>query len=186
MSIPENRLARNMDLKKAMMMGLDEAHVALKEAYHDLTDEQFRAFSFEGRSNIATYVIHVLQQLDDFNGNLQYRRGIKGPVRDWHFFDWEERFNLWGLPDEKMPKPGDRFPTVKEVQAIHEQLYEAIMGNMDAMSEEEFMSCGVGPFPRLCDMYFRHIFHTNSHVRQIWFLRGLMGISTRFPEQHFA
>lgn len=186
MPIPEHRLASNMDLKKSMMMGLDEAHVALKEAYSDLSNEQFWAFPFEGRSNAATYVMHVLQQLDDFNGNLQLKRGIPGPVRDWHFMEWEERFHISRLTEDQMPKPDDKFPPVAEVLAIHDQLHHIVLGNMEALNEDEFVCSGVGRRTRLCDIFFRHIYHTQAHVRQIWFMRGLMGVTRKFPEQNFA
>ena len=78
MGIPSDRLARDMDLKKSMLMGIDECLIALKEAYSDLSDEEFRRFPLQNRNNIVTIVMHCLQQHDDFNRNLQYKRGIKG------------------------------------------------------------------------------------------------------------
>jgi hypothetical protein len=38
------------------------------------------------------------------------------------------------------------------------------------------------------DAYMRTIMHTMAHVRQIWYLRGVMGISDKngFPHQHWA
>ena len=49
MSIPEHRRASNMDL----------------------SDEEFRRFPVEERNNIATVVMHILQQHDDF---------VSGPI----------------------------------------------------------------------------------------------------------
>ena len=60
MAIPENRMARNMDLKKSMLMGLDECLIALRESYFDLNDDAFRRFPVENHSNIATIVMHCL------------------------------------------------------------------------------------------------------------------------------
>ena len=77
MSIPKSRCARDMDLKKSMLMGLDECHIALKEAYADLADEEFQRFAVEGHNNIASIVTHLLQQHDDFNAVLQRMRGIR-------------------------------------------------------------------------------------------------------------
>jgi len=185
MPIPQERQARNMDLVKSMRMGIDECHIALKEAYGDLTDEEFWRYALPDRHNIATVVMHVLQQHDEFNGNLQYRRGVKAR-HEWHFLRHEERFHLWGVAKEKLPKPGDAFPTVAEVARAHDEIHEALIRNMSEMSEEDFTASGVGKWPRLCDMFFRATYHANAHVRQIWFLRGVMGIQRRWPEQHYA
>jgi hypothetical protein len=185
MPIPEDRLARNMDLKKSMLMGIDECHIALRESYADLSDEAFRRFPLEHHNNIATIVMHCLQQHDDFNGNLQHKRGLKAR-HEWHFLKHEERFGLWGLPEEKLPKPGDQFPSLAEAIRQHEEIHANIIRNISALSEEDFTSSGVGPWPRLCDIFFRAIYHTNSHIRQIWFLRGVMGIESAWPTQHYA
>jgi len=45
---------------------------------------------------------------------MQYKRGIHGSVREWHYLPCEERFMLYGLPEEKLPKLGQHFPTVAE------------------------------------------------------------------------
>jgi hypothetical protein len=38
------------------------------------------------------------------------------------------------------------------------------------------------------DAYMRTITHTNCHVRQIWMLRGVMGLTDKhgWPVQHWA
>ena len=185
MGVPDERMARDMDLRKSMLMGIDECHIALKESYCDLNDKQFRQFPVKKRNNIVSIVMHCLQQHDDFNGNLQYRRGMKAKY-EWHFLKHEERFKLWGVPEEKLPKPGDKFPTVAEVMMNHEEVHRNIIKNISELTEEDFTSSGVGPWPRLCDIFFRAIYHTNSHVRQIWLLRGIMKVTGKWPEQHYA
>lgn len=185
MSIPKERLARDMDLRKSMRMGLDECHIALKESYSDLDDETFRTFPLEEHNNIAAIVMHLLQQHDDFNGNLQYRLGRKAR-HEWHFLEHEERFGLWGLPKEKLPKPGQTFPSVASTLETHNELHESLIKNIEEISEEEFVSGPVGQWPRLCDMFFRAIYHGNAHIRQIWFLRGTMGKTEGWPAQHYA
>jgi hypothetical protein len=183
----EDRCARGMDLKKAVAMGVDEVHVALREAFADLSDDQFHEFALEGHSNIATLVMHVLQQHDDFNGNLQYRLGRKGPVNDWHFREFEKHWVLWGLSAEELAKPGDDFPTVAEALKYQKALHEALMTNLQAMSEADLIAEGPGGrWPRLCDIFFRAIWHAGAHMRQVWFLRGVMGVKTGWPVQHFA
>ena len=186
MPIPQHRMARGMDLKKSMLMGLDECHIALKEAYSDLSDEAFWRHAVPGRHNIATIVMHVLQQHDDFNGNLQHRLEKKAPIKAWHYMEHEVRFELWGLPADKLPKPGDTFPSVREVLRIHEAIHRAVVENIQEMSETDFVSSGVGQWPRLCDIFFRATYHTNAHIRQIWLIRGVMGLTDRWPEQHYA
>ena len=174
-----------MDLKKAMLMGLDECHIALREAYSGLSDDEFWRFPLEGHNNIVTLAMHVLQQQDGFNGILQQKRGIKARF-DWHFMKHEERFELWGLPKEKLPKPGDSFPTVAEVSKIHDELHKNIIANIEAFAEKDFISEGVGQWPRLCDPFFRAVYHANAHIRQVWFLRGVMNVQTTWPVQHYA
>ena len=185
MAIPESRMARNMDLKKSMLMGIDESLIALKESYCDLNDEEFRRFPLASHNNIVTIVMHCLQQHDDFNGNLQHKRGIKAK-HEWHFLKHEERFGLWGLPEEKLPKPGDEFPSVAEVIRHHDAIHTNIIKNISELSEEDFTSSGVGPWPRLCDMFFRAVYHANSHIRQIWLLKGILKIDGSWPTQHYA
>ncbi|MDP6361078.1 MAG: DinB family protein [Planctomycetota bacterium] len=185
MSIDKDRFARDMDLVKSMRMGMDECHVALRESYADLADKEFWSYPLEGRNNIVTIIMHCLQQHDDFNGNLQSRLNRRAR-HEWHFLKHEERFGLWGLPPEKLPKPGDVFPSVNEVVALHDELHENIIRNMTELPAEEFESGPAGQWPKLCDMFFRGIYHVNAHIRQIWFLRGLMGIDRRYPLQHFA
>ena len=185
MGIRNERRARDMDLKKAMLMGLDECHIALRESYSDLSDDEFRRFPLPGHMNIATLVMHVIQQHDDFNGILQHKSGRKVQF-EWHHLEHEERWVLWGLSEEKLPKPGDKFPTVAEVAALHDEVHKDLIENIRALSQEDFTSEGVGPWPRVCDPFFRAIFHANAHIRQIWFLRGVAGIKTTWPVQHYA
>ena len=50
MTIPKSRFANDMDIKKSALMGLDECHIALKEAYADLDDGAFQRFGVEGKA----------------------------------------------------------------------------------------------------------------------------------------
>jgi len=185
MPIAQDRLARGMTMHKAMRMGFDEALVALREAIADLTDEQFQRYHVPGRHNMATIVMHCLQQVDDFNGNLQLKRGIPGPVREWHYLPSEERFGLWGLPEEKLPRSGQPFPTVAKALDMLDTMHRVVLENMDAISEEEFINTPVGPWPRLCDIFFRSTYHIYAHIRQLWLIRGHLGLA-KWPAQHFA
>ncbi len=186
MSIAEDRQARDMDLKKSMLMGLDECHLALRESYVNLTDGQFWRCPLSDHNNIVTIVMHCLQQHDDFNGNLQVKRNVKGKYKEWHFLKHEERFNLWQLPAEQLPKSTDTFPTVEQVRLHHEEIHGHLVENINELPEDDFISNSVGPWPRLCDIFFRATYHTNAHIRQIWLLQGLMDITTTWPKQYYA
>ncbi len=185
MAVPESRRARDTNLKLAMFMDVDEVLIALREAYADLTNEQFQAYPVSGRHNIATLVVHCLQQADEFNGYLQRHRGIK--VRyEWQFMKHEIRFHLWEVPAELLPKPGDKFPSVKKVLGHLDEIHQAILVNMEALAEEDFVKTPVGQWPRLCDPFFRMSHHFNAHTRQIWLLRGHLGLVSPWPGQHYA
>ncbi|MHB9026535.1 MAG: DinB family protein [Armatimonadota bacterium] len=185
MTIPDHQRAHDTDLMKSMRMGVDECLLALRESYADLSDEEFRCFPLPDRHNIVTLVMHCLQQLDEYNGNLQFRRGDRLDYDDWHFTPREERFHLADVPSKRLPKPGDDFPSVTQVLALHDKIRAAMLYNMAMIPEEEFLT-PLHLWPRLCDIFFRATYHTNAHVRQIWLLRGLMGHSTTWPEQHYA
>ncbi len=185
MPIPKSRQALDTDLKKSLSMGLDECHIALRESYADLVDEHFWQHGLEGRHNVVTVVMHCLQQHDEFNGHLQRTRAV--PARhEWQFMEHEERFKLWGIPPETLPKPGDTFPRVEEVLRSHDELHGHMIENIGALTEDELVANGVGQWPRLCDMFFRGTYHVNAHIRQIWLLRGAMGVLGAFPQQHYA
>ena len=184
MPIDDAHMARAMDLQKAVRMSLDESHLALAEAYFDLTDEQFHAYPIEGRHNICTIVVHLLQQQDEFNAVLQQQRGIE-VAEGWQHFVHQERFGLWGLPPEKLPKPGDEFPSVAQVRERHEALRDSLLANLDTLTTEDLM----GPdqhWPHLADRFFRALWHAQCHLRQIWLWRGMMGLGEPIPVQFYA
>ena len=79
------------------------------------------------------------------------------------------------------------FPTVAEALRYQAALHEAMIANLQAMDEADLVSKGpAGRWPRLCDIFFRAIWHAGAHIRQIWFLRGVMGVRTGWPVQHYA
>lgn len=185
MTIPDHHCAKDTDLKRAMFMDVDEAFIALREAVSDLTNEQFWAYPVPGRHNSVTLVMHCLQQADEFNGYLQRHRGIK--VRhEWQFMKHEIRFHLWDVPKDLLPKPGDDFPSVKTVLLHNDEIHQAIMANMNVLTEKDFVDMPVGQWPRLCDPFFRMSYHFNAHTRQIWLLRGHLGLISSWPQQHYA
>ncbi len=186
LSIPEENLARNMDIGKAMRLAFRESMSGLREAYTDLTDEQFQRYVLPSRNNILSLVMHCLTQVDDYNGYLQWRRGASGPLRDWHFLPVYERFDLWEM-DGRIPSPTeDMLLPVSDVLTMHDTVEAAVLASFETLTEEDVLAPTEGPCPRLCDWWFRVAYHQHAHVRQIWLMRGLLGVTTRWPEQRFA
>lgn len=184
MPIAPDHFARGMDFAKSLRMSLDEVHLALTEAYADLTDEQFHAHVIAGRHNIVTIVMHLLQQLDEFNVLLQERSGVRTAL-GWRHFEHEERFRVGGKSFEEVSQADQPLPSVADVRAIHEALTTSVLRNLGALSSAELMAPDQH-WPHLADRFFRALWHTQCHVRQIWLLRGALGLTAPFPAQHYA
>ena len=174
-------------LKESVLMGLDEMLTAFKEAIYDLSNEAFWAYPIDGRHNIVTLTLHCLQQIDDFNGMLMHRLGKKAE-HGYHFLQHEQRFGLWGVPEEKLPKPGDDFPTVKAVCEVLDKIANSLLENVGQLDEVDLIAPAPHRWPRVCDPFFRAIYHVAAHIRQIWLLRGALGLTdgTAWPRQHWA
>jgi hypothetical protein len=190
MSIGSTRvqLAQGTDLLGAIRIGLDEAFTALEESFCDLDDEQVADFPVTGRNNIAWIVMHCLQNFDHY-ANTAPTNDRPMPARA---LKHDDRYNLWGAPDDQRPKPGDDFPSVRQML---DQL-NAVRTSAFAILAERGQAnltrpTGSDPADRhiVADSYMRTIMHTMSHTRQIWALRGVMGAVDRnkaFPRQHWA
>ena len=173
-------------LSEAIRIALDEALTALAESFHGLTDEQFWAFPLPGRHNIVTLVEHCIQCLDLYACEVQGRPLVFEPA---------ERFDIWNFSAAELrPKMVD-LPTVPQEQDRVAELGRAIMEHLAAASEEDLRLPNRRSWwfqeytDRVrADAYLRCTSHTMSHVRQIWFLRGLMGLddTAGWPEQHWA
>ena len=178
--------ARHTTLKKAVEIGLDEAFTALEESFHDLSDEQVWSFPLPGRHNICTIVMHLQANLDEYTCRTQTGR---------HRLEHEERFDVWQFGPEELRAKMHDLPTVEQMLRRHRTLREAAMAGLAAASEEDLLG------PRVTDTYWwqqqkrtsadaymRTVFHTMAHVRQIWLMRGAMGLTDKdgWPEQHWA
>ena len=172
-------------LKQAIRIGLDEALTALAESFHDLTDERFWAFPLPGRHNVVTLVEHCIQCLDLYACEVQ-----NGKLT----FEPEKRFDIWHHSAEELRPLMVDLPTVARQRRWLDVLREAILRTLDETADEDLLK------PRPCwwfeeqpekvsaDAYMRCICHTMAHVRQIWLMRGLMGLTDQdgWPEQHWA
>ena len=181
----EPKTARNTDFKKAIAIGLDECMTALEESFYDLPDPHVWAYPLEGRHNITTIVMHALGNLDEYGLRCQ---GGKGVV------EHEERFDMWAhSPQELRPMQAD-LPGVAEMAEKLHGLREAVFAVLDTTCEDDLLKArpGVQWFAERgrtrADAYMRTIMHANCHIRQIWMLRGVMGLTDTdgWPVQHWA
>ncbi len=176
----ERRLASNSDFKEVIRIGLDEAFTALEESLHDLDDKNAQAFPVHGQPNIAAIVAHLLQNANTFALEAQ---GVE------RIFKREDRWSFYHLAPGQMPKPGDAFPRLDELKEILQGTQRKVFEHLDQTSEKDLLR------PRApkewnqtgnsSDMYVRVIKHYMAHLRQIWLLRGHMGL-TYWPAQHWA
>ncbi len=177
--------ARQTDLKRAIFIGLDEAMTALEESFYDLTDEQVWGFTFPDRHNITTMVMHCLENLDAYI--CEYQAGQKVLAH-------EPRFNVWAFSPAEVRDAMTDLPTAADMRKRLHKVRETGMAALESAGEADLLG------PRHChsewleagktaaDAYMRTIMHTMSHVRQIWLMRGAMGLvdTDGWPEQHWA
>lgn len=174
-------VAHDTDLKQAIAVGLDEALTALEESFYDLTDEQIQSFPIAGRNSIAWIVMHCLDNLDEH---------ANGCASGHRTFPAEWRWNLWNCRPEERPKPGDPFPAREEMLLTLRGVREAAMATLEGAEESVLIEKWI-PHPQKrsrADFYMRTIYHTMAHVRQVWLLRGALGLTDgkSWPRQHWA
>ena len=177
------KTARQTDLRKAIAIGLDGAFIALQESFHDLRDDQLTAFPIVDRGCIAWIVMHCLQNLDGYT-NCSHEQAER------RTFPCEWCWDLWQCREDERPKPGDSYPTKSQMLNWLQSLRATatgFLGNLDAAG-----LAGKPDDPRwpgnFADMYLRTIYHTMAHVRQIWLLRGALGLTSgsSWPSQRSA
>ena len=182
----EPKAARPTSLKQCLAIGLDEALTALEEAFCDLTDEQVWAVPCPGRHHIATIVMHLHHNMDVHACRLQ-----TGELTLKH----EERFDIWSRPDPDLPARKKAVPSVSTMLERHRALREAVLAGLERATVVDLLGPGVAAETYWCkehrrtsaDAYARTIWHTMTHVRQIWLLRGLMDLTDKngWPQQHY-
>ena len=173
------RNAQDADLKQAILIGLDECLIALEESFQNINDDHIQAFPIPGENNIAWIVMHCLDNLDDCAIGAQ--SGERLYPSEW-------RWDLWECSPNERPKPGDPFPTPPEMLERLWAIREKSMSILDAFNEQILTApYNIHPLKsNRADLYMRTICHTNSHIRQIWYLKGALGIKTASPQQHWA
>jgi len=183
----EPKAAKVGSLRDSLAVGLDEALTALEESFHDLTDEQAWARPCAERHTITTMVMHVHQNADVHVCQLQMGKLVL--EHDWR------RFDIWRDPDPDRPDRQEGLPTVAEMLERHRAVAAAAKAGLEAASEEDLlgprMAAGTDWVDKhgrnAAEGYARVIWHIMAHVRQIWLLRGIMGLTDKdgWPEQHY-
>ena len=177
--------AQQTDLRRAIFIGLDEAMTALEESFYDLTDEQVWGFAFPDRHNITTLLMHCQENLDVYACEFQTGRKV---------LEHEERFDVWAHGPAEVREAMTDLPSVVVMRERLHKLRETAMAALESAAHDDLLG------PRHClpwwieqgktaaDAYMRTIMHTMSHVRQIWLMRGAMGLTDAdgWPEQHWA
>ena len=177
--------ATNTTLKEALHIGLDEALTALEESLRGLTDEQIWAFPFPDRHNVATIAMHAIENLDHYACAFQIGR--------WAL-KHEDRFDMWQHSPAEVRDRMVNLPTYDNLLSRIRAIREAATPALEQATERDLLG------PRHADdwwkekgrtstdAYMRTIFHTMAHVRQIWFMRGVLGLTDKegWPEQHWA
>jgi hypothetical protein len=163
------------DLKKLVHINMDEALTGLEENLQGLDDEILATFPTEGCNNISWVTMHTLQVFDQYC--VLFQRG--------HSAVDSGKFWVINTPpaDTKDPYPGRReiFETLEPVRsAIFESLQEA--------SEEDLLGRRHVPEEwqgNALDAYVRGAFHAMTHLRQIWAIRGALGLTCKktMPKQ---
>ena len=182
----EPKHARQTSLTEAIQIGLDEAFTALEESIAGLTDEQFWSFPLANRHNIVTLVEHCLQCLDLYGCEVHGR-----PLT----FEPEKRFDIWHYSPAELRDQMTDLPTVlAELQRIA-AVRAAVSDHLESTSAEDLRRPNPSswwfeenPDRTRADAYMRATFHTMAHLRQIWFLRGRLGLTDEqgWPQQHWA
>jgi hypothetical protein len=176
------REVRDTDLRKAIAIAMDEALTALEESFHDLSDDQVRAFPIPGRNNIAWIVMHCLQGLDTYGVKFQTGKAT---------FEHGWRWDLWQCKPEERPKPGDPFPSKQEMVDLAHRIAVGIEKALASATEQDLRGRRKADDwwqKSVADGCLRTVMNTAAHVRQIWLLRGALGLTDGklWPQQHWA
>ena len=180
------KIAMGTDLKAAIRIGLDESLRALEECLNGLSDDQFWAYPLPERQNIATLVDHSIQVLDLYACQVQ-----GAPLT----FVPSKPLDAAHRRPAQMRLPTSQLPTVEQARQRLGQLQAALQAVLEPLSETVLRSAPTGcwwseenPGRTRADAYMRAVWHTMSHVRQIWLLRGLLGLTDQaaWPHQHWG
>jgi hypothetical protein len=170
----EPRSARHVGFKGVLAIGLDEAMTALEESLQNLED----------RHNITTVFMHCLRHLD-LHGCVYQGGG-------WTL-NHEDRFDVNRHEPVGIRAKMVDLPPVADMDAFLHSVRCRIFEILEDTNEQDLRGTrdGIEWYAQsgrtVADAYVRTTMHTMAHVRQIWFLRGVLGLDSAdgWPQQHW-
>jgi hypothetical protein len=140
------------------------------------------AFAVEGHNNMAWLILHCLNNLDANAVGIHSPAGVR-------VLEADPRWDLWRARLRDQPKPGDALPTVEAMLEMLHQIREQAMALLTGC-DAAWLREPVGDHPQKpvrADFYMRTIYHTMAHTRDLWLLRGALGLADGpWPQQHWA
>jgi hypothetical protein len=182
----EPKTAKARGMKDVVFVAMDEAFTAFEECLHDLTDEQIWDSPIRERHSIGDLVEHSLLVIDMYL--CQHQVGRMGMEHDYES-------NLYGKTVEEVRKVRKRKRSVGELLDGLRSIRDIAAEGLAAATEDDLL--GPRCAEEWCEQfgrnsletYLRGIMHTNAHIRQIWLLRGALGLTERdkdgWPTQHY-
>jgi hypothetical protein len=174
-------------LRSAIHIALDEALIALEESVQGLTDVQMWAAPLAGRPSIGRRLAHCLENLGGYACMLHTGANP---------FEGLLSFNLEELAD--LDQPVGEQPRREELMGLLRAIRAVAVPMLKAATDAELLTAPTHPGPwwdwwrsggrTRADAYLRTICHTMGHVRQIWLMRGALGLTDAqgWPEQHYV
>jgi hypothetical protein len=179
----EARASMPRTLVEGVRIALDEMFEAFMESINTLTTDQLWSHPIEKRHSIGVIAMHVQENIDQHACFLQVGR---------YALAHDERFAIYGKPIGDFLEI-ERPPLAEELRQRNETLKQAVLETLDGVEDAELYTPRFGgqtywwqQYQRTSiDAYHRVVWHANSHVRQIWCLRGAMGAfgPATFPRQ---
>lgn len=169
-----------MTRKEILLFQIRECRNELLNAIAGLSQEQLAARPMEGRRPTGWIVCHCLWSADFFLHNNLAGAHLLGAGSAWPALAAYGKQYI--TPDEPAPD----FSLLPEM--IREVLNKCA-GLVEELGEPALDRPGPhwhwpnNRFESVSGNCLRIVNHVNSHARQIWMLRGLMGVKSHYPEQ---
>ena len=167
-----------MKRKEILFFQLAELGNEFADALADLTQEQLTARPLPGQNPIGWIACHCLRNWDFFIHQRQTNRSLLGA---------EGEFAHLGRYASQDPTEGNPPPDFALLPQAVEEIFAACIQLIEGLDESALDN--LAPywhhqnFEPVAGNCVRVINHSNTHLRDIWMLRGAMGDKTHFPKQ---
>jgi len=167
-----------MTRKEILIFQLREARNEFLNALDDLTQEQLVARPIPERNNIGWIVCHCLHNFDFF---LQQRQTNKSLMTK------DGKYGKLAVYGWKPPAEDNPPPDFTGLSSALDEVFGACIDIIAGLEEEALDN--LPPywhhknFESTAGNCVRVINHSNTHLRQIWLLRGVLGDKDHWPGQ---